>query len=173
MSICECKLHGSGRSVHGNAVGVSPTPRFHITGTHHTTPTHPHSTPHRASCRHLVLQELAAHLLTEFWDRKAMDGSQQQRQRRTQKFPHLDSRWYHPILGTNSAWWCGIDIVRDGKNVWSKWQGEWWLLEGPEPSYHSWDDQFHRWIRHGSEYCAGSPDRAALAAKEEAHPVLR
>jgi len=52
------------------------------------------------------------------------------------------------ITEQGKATWCGIEVQRGHNNrVWTKWEDEWYYLEGPDPRFNVWDRARHSWVK--------------------------
>ena len=52
------------------------------------------------------------------------------------------------ISEQGKATWCGIEVQRGNNDrVWSKWEDEWYYLEGPDPRFNVWDRARHSWVK--------------------------
>ena len=52
------------------------------------------------------------------------------------------------ITGQGKATWCGIEVQRGHNDrVWTKWEDEWYYLEGPDPRFNVWDRAHHSWVK--------------------------
>ena len=52
------------------------------------------------------------------------------------------------ITEQGKATWCGIEVQRGHNDrVWTKWEDEWYYLEGPDPRFNVWDRARHSWVK--------------------------
>jgi hypothetical protein len=52
------------------------------------------------------------------------------------------------ITEQGKATWCGIEVQRGHNDrVWTKWEDDWYYLEGPDPRFNVWDRARHSWVK--------------------------
>jgi len=58
--------------------------------------------------------------------------------------------WIPEFIRTEEAKaiWCDIEVEQCSRHrVWTKWEDEWYYLEGPDPRFNVWDRTRHSWVK--------------------------